>query len=97
MNFRVGQEVNDGAKYYKVVSVGKRTITCTRHLREYVFKASDLIITSVNRSRMTWDEYEVETVGSNLHLQDKELGDMIGRSAAAVKSFRLANNLKKIA
>lgn len=97
MNFRIGHEVTDGRLYYKVSRVGKTKITCTRNLRRFMFKASELTIVSCDRSFMAWDDYEIETVGSNLHLSNKELGEMLNRTPGAIKGFKDRTNLKKIA
>ena len=97
MNFRIGHEVTDGRLYYKVSRVGKMKITCTRNLRQFMFKASELTIVSCDRSRMPWDEYDIETVGSNPHLSNKELGEILYRTDSAVRKYRNVNDLKKSA
>lgn len=97
MNFRAGHVVTDGRLYYKVLGVGKRNIKCSRNLRQYNFSADQLTIVACNRAHMPWDDFEIETVGSNLHMSNKELAEKLHRSEGAIRVYKEKNNLKKSA
>lgn len=97
MNFKVGHEVSNNGQFFVVRAINGLMILCEKNGEVYDFRANELTIVGWKKKLDTWRGDEIATVEQNIHLSNKQIGDLLGRTASSVAVFKTRNNLIQIA